>query len=563
MTCPICISNYNKSLNTEIICHYSECNYSACKQCVRTYLIGSTHEPHCMKCHNKWTAEFTNTALNQTFMKNEYKVHQKQLLLERALARREEFMPYALNVNERNIVNSKIKDKRSRINELKSQINVLQDEINNLSSKRVILEEEYGHNFTSVTLGTTVLQKFIMPCQTPECRGMLSHTYKCDLCNNYTCNHCFELKGENHTCNPDSVATATAIRQDTRPCPSCGERISKIDGCDQMWCIKCKTAFSWKTGAIETKAIHNPHYFEWMREHGLEQMNRCDDNDTVNIAIRNFNLINSYIKCVNRFCKYICKLNANIKEDSKKIYDNHSSKYKYDDIINFRNTTYKEVLEPIISNSIDVESYFEMVIEFNRFVLHIDDTNRENMNELTPESIEQDFKDVMCNYILGKYTKEELGNILGRQSLKEKQDRAFCDIYVAFVIGGKQIMNNFANKIIQQEFHKCNRYNKQRRNLNSLEEYENQQEFFMHFRKHIDQYIEVVKVVNEIFIAYNKHIAEFSKYINIELCKTLLNYGSKRELEVWDHYDKKHVWIKCVSVSNIKEKIEYFESLSY
>ena len=31
-----------------------------------------------------------------------------------------------------------------------------------------------------------------------------------------------------------------------------------------MWCVKCHTAFSWRTGAIETK-IHNPHYYEWMR----------------------------------------------------------------------------------------------------------------------------------------------------------------------------------------------------------------------------------------------------------------------------------------------------------
>jgi hypothetical protein len=41
--------------------------------------------------------------------------------------------------------------------------------------------------------------------------------------------------------------------------------ITKISGCDQMWCTACHVAFSWRTGEVETNHIHNPHWYEWQR----------------------------------------------------------------------------------------------------------------------------------------------------------------------------------------------------------------------------------------------------------------------------------------------------------
>jgi hypothetical protein len=114
-------------------------------------------------------------------------------------------------------------------------------------------------------------REFIQRCPAENCRGYLSTAYKCGTCAKYTCNECLAVKGDSrdvpHTCNEDAKASASLIRRETKPCPKCGVRIYKIDGCDQMFCTQetCHTAFSWRTGHVVTGVIHNPHYYEWLR----------------------------------------------------------------------------------------------------------------------------------------------------------------------------------------------------------------------------------------------------------------------------------------------------------
>jgi hypothetical protein len=114
-------------------------------------------------------------------------------------------------------------------------------------------------------------RQFVMKCPADTCRGFLSSAWKCGTCQDFFCSDCHAKKDghkdENHVCNADAKATAAMISKETHPCPKCGIRISKIDGCDQMWCTGCHTTFSWNTGQILLNTItHNPHYYEYLRK---------------------------------------------------------------------------------------------------------------------------------------------------------------------------------------------------------------------------------------------------------------------------------------------------------
>jgi len=115
-------------------------------------------------------------------------------------------------------------------------------------------------------------RKFVRACPYLNCKGFLSTAWKCGMCDNWTCPECHEGRGTDktaaHVCNPDNVATAKLLAADSRNCPKCAAIIFKIDGCDQMYCTQCHTAFSWRTGIIETGRVHNPHYYEYQRARG-------------------------------------------------------------------------------------------------------------------------------------------------------------------------------------------------------------------------------------------------------------------------------------------------------
>ena len=113
---------------------------------------------------------------------------------------------------------------------------------------------------------------FTHKCPRDGCRGFLSSAWKCTVCEHYICSECNESKGlqrdADHVCDEGKRQTMQLIRADTKKCSGCGEFIQKVDGCDQMWCPRCGTAWSWRTGAKINGNIHNPHFYEYQRRRG-------------------------------------------------------------------------------------------------------------------------------------------------------------------------------------------------------------------------------------------------------------------------------------------------------
>jgi len=250
--CQICDEKLNKSTHLLISCEY--CNFQACRKCCETYATNET-TVKCMNtsCGRAWTRKFIREVFTLVFINGQLKQHREQLLFDRERA----LLPATQPIIEGKIacakIDKNIEDIRREVSRLHSQITELYREKNNITTNPRRNAERAA---------------FIRACPDEDCRGFLSTQWKCGICEKWTCPDCHIIKGytrdADHVCNPDDLATAQLLANDTKPCPKCATGIFKIDGCDQMWCTQCHTAFSWRTGAIQNN-IHNPHYYEWLR----------------------------------------------------------------------------------------------------------------------------------------------------------------------------------------------------------------------------------------------------------------------------------------------------------
>jgi hypothetical protein len=334
--CAICMEPTNKTKRKHIVCPYCSCDLcSLCMK--TTLLDDVSPEPKCPGCKAVYNRHILLSMFPVSFLTKDYKIHREKVLLDGEKSRLPESQVHAEKylkskkiMDERNkIVAEKYKileetkiykDHREAKKEydeyttkntqiyknpvkqaifdalwkkerdaktlLKSSTEYVEWKITNRMTNAL-----YNHQRIIGTFGTYEPRTydargvriepekkerekhFIKACPMKDCRGFLSTSWKCGICETHICKDCNDPKKDHkddeHHCDPDKVASVKMIAKETTACPKCAVPVFRISGCDQIWCTNCHTAFNHKTGVIEIGTIHNPHYFEYMRQNNL------------------------------------------------------------------------------------------------------------------------------------------------------------------------------------------------------------------------------------------------------------------------------------------------------
>jgi len=294
--CSVCTEKFTCEMRKRIDC--PSCEFKACAQCHQRYLLSTPEDTHCMSCRTGWTRGMLANNFTNVFLNKRYKEHRENVLLEREKSLMPETQPFVeaelkcrkyerekvslidvrnkVYTQQATIMNSDLStmgvanedwteariERQRRVTEVAKKVSVLNCDIQMME---YAIGQYRNPNFSPKTREV----RFIRACPADGCKGFLSPAWKCGLCEAHVCSHCHEIKDsdnlQDHVCDPQNVATAELLRKDTKPCPKCATMIFKISGCDQMYCTQCHTPFSWRTGAVVTGAIHNPHYYDYMR----------------------------------------------------------------------------------------------------------------------------------------------------------------------------------------------------------------------------------------------------------------------------------------------------------
>jgi hypothetical protein len=323
----ICLDDkFNKTTKTKTECLF--CHDVICRECLKQSLVSdSAVDVCCPGCRAVWSQDFLLTNLPVTFRTGPLKKHREKVLFDRekvqlplymddakryktaldstsplrerldALKAQYHAMPVVAEYKrikeaERKAyaewMNGKLpRTEHVRIEiektksehackkdadavRLKREISVITRQLNTYSGTIRLKGAVAGAGAAAAAPEAAAERRIVMACPVDTCAGFVNTLWKCGMCDTKICKECRRVKTDGHACVADDVATAHALAAETKPCPKCAASISKVSGCDQMWCTLCHTTFSWTTGKVEVATIHNPHYFQWLAANGKE-----------------------------------------------------------------------------------------------------------------------------------------------------------------------------------------------------------------------------------------------------------------------------------------------------
>ena len=271
MNCAICSDKIRAG--TVVSC--AKCSGSCCRTCFQSYLLNSPLTVPCMHCRNGLSDDFIIDNTTTKWRLSVYKDYKEQILLDVEKAKLPESQKYAVAV----------KEARSLLASLEKQLfdlycmpySIIEKNVDSIRENMAVCQRIIDTFGKEVVVGPDN-KVIVKACPLGGCRGFLTGDFTCGLCSVSVCVDCHEIKGGGgHSCAADNVASVKALAKEAKPCPSCAATISKIDGCDQMWCTQCQTTFSWRTGLKELGRVHNPHFYEWMRRNGGMPREAGDD----------------------------------------------------------------------------------------------------------------------------------------------------------------------------------------------------------------------------------------------------------------------------------------------
>lgn len=427
--CTICTEKYTKQNRKKITCNH--CNFESCISCIKTFFKNSETYPSCMNCHEKFSEEFLYDNFPKNYINKDIKELKQNLLFEQEkqlLPASQEIAKYAEHIEN---VEKSIEEDVKMIYELRMKSMSLQCELEKKKNLVQNFNRDYtiptNQNESSSSLSSSKeINVFIKQCPCNDCSGYLSTQWKCGMCNVRVCKDCLEIKGEEHVCNPDNIATANVIKESTKSCPSCGTAIGKIYGCNHMWCTNCNTGFDWRTRKLVIKNNTNPHYYEWLRQNGN---NARELSDVVCGGIPNISTLRHIITITNY------NSNDNSLDISKKVLEFHR-------LIN--HVQHIELRETDEVNNIDLRvKLLRKKITIEKFKQLILTRVKIQRNKTNKQMIFQTLRDAGSDIL---------------QRLIEKKEKNYNSLYYTYI----EIQNlinyiNYAFEILTKKF-KCSSY---------------------------------------------------------------------------------------------------------